>query len=159
MRISAIKVAVGGMLIGMGLIITTLGLRPVGAPRLPCGHVDETFRSVAGFKDWVKGTPHTCTGGRVVTDLQMFRDAQGIFQKDFQRPITDLVELEPYAEWMQRRSYALQYTKDAEQWSVSVDRTSRLPGFYLLTMDGRVYFDEWRRATTNDVCLRQVKNN
>ncbi|MCD6050566.1 MAG: hypothetical protein K0Q55_1969, partial [Verrucomicrobia bacterium] len=23
----------------------------------------------------------------------------------------------------------------------------------------RVYFDEWRRATTNDVCLRQVKNN
>lgn len=25
----------------------------------------------------------------------------------------------------------------------------------LLTMDGKVYFDEFRPATTNDLCLRQ----
>ncbi len=159
MRRRATKVVILLGVLATALVTSAVVFQPASPLRRPCGHLDESFRSVDGFKEWVLGKPHHCTGGRVMLDLALFQSAQGALQKDLHRPATDLTELAPYAEWVQRRSYPFRYAREQNRWSLAVDRTSRLPGFYLLTMEGKVYFAEWRPATTNDLCLKQMKVN
>lgn len=155
MRTRATKVVTAAMLGLAVLMMLHVTLPPAGPLRRPCGHLDDSFTSVSGFKDFIVRKPHLCTGDRVMLDLKMFQSAQGSFQNAFQRPGADLAELAPYAEWVQRRSYPLYYRNEDGRWSLAVGKIRRLPGYYLLTMDGKVFFDEFRPATTNDLCLRQ----
>jgi len=126
-------------------------------PRRRCGCLDERFRKLPAFYDWISRTSHCCFGGKLISDLTEFHLAQHMFVADHNRYATNVVELEPYLGGkIPTRSGILNYSVELNQWSVSVDKTSNLPGYYLLTND-KVYFDEFRPATTNDLCLREVK--
>lgn len=126
-------------------------------PRRRCGCIDERFWKLPALYDWVGKTSHCCYGGRLISDLTMFHLAQHMFVADHHRYATNAVELEPYLGGkIPARSGILNYSVEMNRWSVSVDKTSNLPGHYLLTND-KVYFDELHPATTNDVCLMEMK--
>jgi len=87
----------------------------------------------------------------------MFHLAQHMFVTDHKRFATNVVELESYLDGaVPTRHGPLKYSIERNQWSVSVDKTSQLPGYYLLT-EGKIYFDESQPAKTNDLCLREMK--
>lgn len=146
-----IMIAVVLFLMGMGVSWANGGLK-VGSHRA-CGHPNEN-----SVFNWLSRPRHCCYGSKLVADLRMLHLAQRMFHDDNQRNAAELNELLPYLGGSMRTNYyTLSYSTNAGQWAVSVDRTSYLPGYYLFCMDGKVHFDESRAATTNDLCLTQVK--
>ncbi len=140
-----------------GLVTAVLIVDPSIGSRRGCGHVDERFRSVSGFCDWVTGTTHCCVGGQLVADLKMFYLAQYMFENDYRRFAKDVMELQSYlGGQMPNRHGTLQYSIKMNQWSVSVNKAGQLPGYYQL-VNNRIYFDESRPATTNDLCLKEIE--
>ena len=51
----------------------------------------------------------------------------------------------------------LAYRKDGSDWQISVTRTPDLPGWYLLTSDGKLHFNERGPATAQDPPLWDLR--
>jgi hypothetical protein len=157
MRANANKMAVS-LTVALTVIVTVVYSREQGPlPHRTCGHVDEKYQTFSGFYRSITGTTHCCYGGKLIADLTMFHLAQYMFVSDHNRYATNVVELAPYLGGkVPSRGGNLNYAIENNRWSVAVQKNSQLPGYYLL-IDDKIYFDESHPATTNDLCLREVK--
>ncbi len=148
----------------VALVLFLMGIVAVGLnggfeSRRSCGHLTDRFGGGPTLLEWITPSRHCrCNGFKLLTDFRMLHLAQRMHREDNQRNAADLNELLTYLGGSMRTNYyTLRYVADAEQWTVSVDRTSSLPGYYLFCMDGRVYFNEQHSASTNDLCLTTLK--
>jgi hypothetical protein len=117
----------------------------------PCGHKESLYER------YFPCVTHCCFAGGLVTDLNGIYFAQVAHHADHGRYAPSLAALleARYYEAMPGGSqyYALDLAVTPDDWHCTVSRTARLPGYYLLTSDGTIYFSEDHPATTTDLVL------
>lgn len=146
------------LLAGLVVVVSVCTEPTLPGSRRRCGCADNRFNSADGFLSWLKGTTHCCNGGRLLADFKTLQLAQKMHQEDTGRVAASQDELLPYLGGVVRTNYfTIVYTPGTNGWSASASKTPSLPGNYLMTADGKVYFDERHTATTNDLCIATLK--
>ena len=79
----------------------------------------------------------------------LYRDDHGTFATSLEQLTNEFVH--------PRRGYTFCLEGDGNQWSITVPHQPALPGSYLLTGAGKLYFSQSTTATTNDVLLRDLR--
>jgi len=133
----------------LGLTVALAALVGLFAPlqHRICGHrcslVDRWFP---------KWNSHSCAAENVVGNLLTIRFVIKNYQKRTGHLGDSLLEMIP------PRSHflgldKLAYHRSGSDWQITVTRTPDLPGWYLLTSDGKLHFSEKGPATAQDSLL------
>jgi hypothetical protein len=148
---------------GNTLVYTLLGLAVAAIVGLcfapltlrPCGH------RYSLVDRWVPGwAPHYCAGDVLLGDLWQVHCDFRNYQKKYGHLPDSFSSVIPN---FKNLRFEYTYTKEAGDWQLSVPKTGDrmfgavktpdLPGWYLLTSDGKVHFSEEGPATVQDVVL------
>ena len=128
-----------------------------------CGH------KISLMQRWFPNSPlfqdHLCDAMEPVQYLQALAAARPLYPKEKGREPASAADFNGDAAWMLYFPSALSSGEDNDRrlkpvfsgsgkdWECRMDRTPGLPGFYLITADGTVHFNQSRPATHDDVTL------
>ena len=144
------------LLTAVVLVSCAAGLLFVPILRLPCGHKESVYAHYYPRKD---GMRHFCVARGVRHDLDELHRARNTYRKNHGAEIPSLQALanESYYELPYRdpECYHLECSGSGGSWVCRVARTDQIPGYYLMTSTGTIYFSEHHPATTQDVKLPQ----
>lgn len=116
-------------------------------PRLRyCGHSTTIWEEI---KPWRMS--HCCRAGRLVSTLRNIYLAQEINLTETGTYFTNLTDLAEKN--FLRRDFTICFHPNTTDWSVTVPHQQGLPGSYLMTSNGSIYFNQTGQATTNDYVL------
>lgn len=141
-------------LIGVGVVIVVVVLSSQIQVYRPCGHKQSLGEKY--FPRFIYCATHCCRAGVLVSDLTSIYCAEQMYHEEMGRYSRNLADLEGLALISSThigRDYSLVLSGTSLSWQCAVFKNSDLPGHYLLTSDGYIYFSEDRAATTKDVVL------
>jgi hypothetical protein len=122
--------------------------------RLPCGHKESIYARYFPKKN---GTPHFCIARGLIHDLQELDRARKTYWKrnNAEVPSLQVLAQQSYYEYPYRdpECYHLECSGSGPSWTCRVASTDQIPGYYLMTTDGRIYFNEAHPPTLEDVKL------
>ena len=124
-------------------------------PLRVCGHERNVWNELNPF-----GATHCCYAGSLVSELCSIHSAQRTYEGEHGIFATQFSQLtNEYGLWASKRSrlYEISILTNGYDWSLVVPRSQYLPGHYLMTSDGRLYFREDTPATTNDSLLSHAR--
>ncbi len=132
--------------------------RPSNLELRPCGHPRDLFAGITKNLP-IPHAHHGCFAMGVVTELKILEAAQAVHFDNQGAYARTLGELTNELGIKLGTGYTLNMVSDGTNWSATVDQTAGLPGNYLLSSDGTIYFSQRTPVTSNDVVLRSYRRS
>jgi hypothetical protein len=152
------KLTIVAWLFGLTVLVTFIlrvSLLSRSSPLRACGHERNALNELNPFR-----ATHCCHAGKLIGDLDSIHFAERIHMKEHGVLATHLTELtNEFGLGVSKTSrlYAISIVTNGSDWSLVVPRTEYLPGHYLMTSDGSLYFRKDAPASTNDTCLSHFR--